>query len=93
MSNMKTFSIIISGKVQGVFYRQSTKEKAVQLGIKGKVMNLDDGNVQVIATGDEEKLEQLIAWCRQGPPRAVIENIDVKEVPLEAFEGFRVSGQ
>jgi len=66
---LQTIEINVSGRVQGVFYRQSTKEKAVELGIKGKVMNLDNGNVKIIATGTKEQLNKLIDWCKTGPPK------------------------
>ena len=83
-----TYSITVSGKVQGVFYRQSTKEKAITLDISGSVMNKKNGDVEIIATGLKEQLDQLVSWCRQGPPKAVVENIIVKELPLESFERF-----
>ena len=87
---MKTVSITVSGKVQGVFYRQSTKEKAEELGITGKVMNLENGDVQVIASGQEEKINQLIEWCRKGPSRALVYGIEIKELPPEDFSYFKI---
>jgi acylphosphatase len=87
---LKTVSIIVTGKVQGVFYRQSTKEKAIALDIKGEVMNMQDETVCIIATGNSNEVEQLIEWCRQGPPRAIVTNIMIKEIPLEIFEKFSV---
>lgn len=83
-----TYSITVSGKVQGVFYRQSTKEKALTLDITGSVMNKKNGDVEIIATGSKEKLDELVDWCRQGPPKAVVKNIIVKELPLQTFERF-----
>jgi acylphosphatase len=83
-----TYSITVSGKVQGVFYRQSTKEKAITLSITGSVMNKKNGDVEIIATGSKEKLDELIDWCRQGPPKAVVKNVIVKELPLQSFERF-----
>lgn len=83
-----TYSITVSGKVQGVFYRQSTKEKATSLAITGTVMNKKNGDVEIIATGLKEKLDELVDWCRQGPPKAVVKNIIVKELPLQSFERF-----
>ena len=87
---MKTLDIRVSGRVQGVFYRQTTREKAGELGLKGKVMNLDDGKVRVIVTGEEEKLLQLVEWCKKGPPKAMVTNIQVSEIPLQTFESFKV---
>ncbi len=86
----QTISILVTGKVQGVFYRQSTKEKAVALGLTGKVMNLHDGKVQIIATGSSESLDLLIAWCKQGPPKAIVKLVAVKTVPLQVFEKFTI---
>ena len=83
-----TVSIFVTGKVQGVYYRQSAREKALALGIKGKVMNLSDGNVQIIATGTKEKIDELLRWCKEGPPNAVVSNIIVEEMPLQEFSHF-----
>ena len=82
---MKHFNIIISGKVQGVFYRQSTLEIANQLGIKGFVRNESNGNVFIEAEGTDEQLSKLIEWCKKGPPQA-----DVLEVKFlsGAFKNF-----
>jgi acylphosphatase len=87
---IKTISITVTGKVQGVYYRQRTTEQASLLQITGTVRNLPDGNVQVIATGAPVQLEQLIAWCRQGPPRAQVTGISVSNLPTEHFEDFRI---
>ncbi|MBL7746807.1 MAG: acylphosphatase [Chitinophagaceae bacterium] len=84
----QTISIIVSGKVQGVFYRQSTKEKALELGITGYVKNLPDGSVYVIATGTDEQLAALKTWCKKGPPRAIVDTIITEELPLHKFIEF-----
>lgn len=83
-----TIRLIVEGKVQGVFYRQSTREKAISIGIKGTVKNLSDGNVEIIATGTAEQLEQLIQWCNQGPPRAVVTKVSSTPLPLQPFTDF-----
>jgi acylphosphatase len=59
---LQTISIIVKGKVQGVYYRQTTQEKAAALGITGMVRNLPDRNVQITATGTKEQLEKLVTW-------------------------------
>lgn len=87
---LKTVSIIVTGKVQGVFYRQSTKEKATALDIKGEVKNLQDETVCIIASGTAEQLKQLIEWCRQGPPRAKVTNVLVEEMNLKSFDTFSI---
>jgi len=86
----QTISIIVEGKVQGVFFRQSTAKKAIELGITGEVSNLPDGSVAIIATGTEEKLEELTAWCRQGPSKAIVTAIVKKELPLRSFRDFSI---
>jgi len=86
----KTISIIISGKVQGVFYRQSTKAKASELGITGYVKNLPDGSVYVIATANAEQLAALMTWCKTGPPRAMVDTITTEELPLHPFTEFTI---
>jgi len=86
----QTISITVSGKVQGVFYRQSTNEKANGLGITGTVENLKNGDVYIIASGQREKLDKLIAWCYKGPRRAAVSKVEVKELPLQLFEQFTI---
>lgn len=85
---MKTLSIIVTGKVQGVWYRQGTREKAISLGITGVVRNEPDGSVFIVATGTDAQLEDFISWCRQGPPRAQVNNLEVKDLPLQKFDKF-----
>lgn len=86
-----TYSIIITGKVQGVFYRQSAKEKATALAITGTVKNNDDDSVGIVATGTKEQLDQFVEWCKEGPPKAQVEHIQVKEVPLQDFRNFTIT--
>ncbi len=87
---LQTISIIVSGNVQGVFYRQSAREKALAIGVKGKVMNLSNGDVQIIATGTKEHLEKLVAWCRQGQQKAKVSNVTSHELPLQQFDSFYI---
>ena len=72
---MKHLSINVIGKVQGVYYRASTKQKADVLGLKGTVMNLPDGSVQIEVVGEEAEINQLIEWCHDGPERAEVEKV------------------
>jgi acylphosphatase len=87
---MKTIRLTIKGKVQGVFYRATAKDIADQLGIKGWVRNLPNNNVEITATAAEELLQEFIAWCKQGPPRAKVDGVIVEELNLEEFNGFRI---
>ena len=89
---MKTIQIIISGKVQGVWYRKSTKTKADELGVFGTVENLLTGQVKVIAQGDQKKLDQLVAWTKEGPKFAEVDNVKINTVlkPL-CYENFEIA--
>ena len=87
---MQTIRIKVEGRVQGVFFRQSTQEKANQLGIKGTVKNCDDDSVEVIATGTKEQLDKLVAWCRKGPPKANVINVTTQELSLQTFYNFSI---
>ena len=88
---METIRLIISGKVQGVYFRQSTKEVASQFGITGTVKNLVDGRVEVIASGNSQELKLLADWCRQGPPRARVDTVESTILPVQEFPDFRIS--
>ncbi len=87
---MQTIRLIIKGKVQGVYYRQSTREKAQQLGITGTVKNLADETVEILACGTPEQLQQLKEWCRQGPTRALVTDVLEEVLPHQEFYGFRI---
>jgi acylphosphatase len=86
----QTIAITVSGKVQGVYYRQYTKEKANELGLTGQVKNQRDGTVHIIATGTKEQLDKLIECCKKGPPRAEVAGVEISEMPLTHFEHFRI---
>lgn len=85
-----TISITITGKVQGVYFRQSAKEKALELGLSGQAKNLRDGNVHIIATGTQEQLADFTDWCKKGPPRAVVAGVEITELPLKLFDHFTI---
>jgi acylphosphatase len=87
----KTVSIIVTGKVQGVFFRQSTREIATILGINGEVKNMPDESVHIIATGSADQIEQFLQWCRQGPPKAKVSDVTVEEMPLKSFDKFAIA--
>lgn len=69
--------LIATGRVQGIFYRSNTKKHADHLGLTGFVKNLPDGTVEIVAEGSEEKLKELLKWCRHGPMLAHVDDIDV----------------
>jgi len=85
---LKTVTIEVFGKVQGVYYRQSAQKKAIELGLTGKVRNRTEGTVFIHATGDEEDVMAFVSWCKDGPMLAHVDKVDVIEIPLTIFNGF-----
>ncbi len=81
----------VHGRVQGVFYRQSTRDKARVLGLTGWVRNEDDGTVVVEAFGHRSRLESLIAWCHEGPPSAKVSSVEIQWLEnADSPDGFHV---
>lgn len=87
---MKTIRLTIKGRVQGVFYRATAKDVAELIGVKGWVRNLPDRNVEITVTASEDILQKFIDWCKQGPPKATVDEVIVEDLPLEEFKGFRI---
>jgi len=88
---MKNVHVKISGRVQGVFFRVSTKEKAEQLRIKGWVRNTKDGCVEAVFEGEDHLVDQMIEWCFRGPPQSKVENVEVNEQnPTDSFVNFSI---
>ncbi|HEX4384916.1 MAG TPA: acylphosphatase [Myxococcales bacterium] len=84
--------ITVTGRVQGVFYRASARDEGERLGLHGEVRNLPDGSVELVAEGERAVLEELIAWCRRGPPLAQVEEVQVRWLPATGgLSGFRVT--
>ncbi|HYI41017.1 MAG TPA: acylphosphatase [Allosphingosinicella sp.] len=82
----------IYGRVQGVFFRGWTKDKALVLGVRGWVRNRHDGSVELVASGEEKAVEALVAACRTDPPAAQVERVEVEVVDRdEAIAGFKVT--
>lgn len=88
---MKKVRAIVSGRVQGVWYRAHTREKAVELGVVGFVRNLPDGTVEIVAQGDGVQVDGLMDWARLGPPMAEVTEVRVRGVAEdEEFGSFEV---
>ena len=83
--------VFVSGKVQGVFYRDSTRQQADVLKLRGAVRNLRDGRVEVQVAGDEESVASLIKWLKTGPKFAKVSNIEVIDMPPESIARFHDS--
>lgn len=88
---IKHFSIRVSGKVQGVFFRASTKEKGLELSLKGFVRNEPDGSVYIEAEGEENNLTLFKEWCAHGPCHARVDHIDTKEAAPKGFNDFSIT--
>ena len=79
----------VKGRVQGVFYRASTRSVAESLGLTGHALNLPNGDVEVLACGDRDALDQLAEWLADGPPHARVDDVTVRDVDREPPAGFR----
>jgi len=77
MADRARVHLLVKGRVQGVFFRQSTVDEAERLGVAGWVRNLPDGRVEVLAEGGRDALEGLVRFCHRGPPAARVEGVEV----------------
>jgi acylphosphatase len=84
--------VIVHGRVQGVFFRDSVRRLAEQHGVHGFVRNTHDGTVEAVVEGDADAVERVVAFCRRGPRGAEVEGVDVQEEAPEGLTGFRVTG-
>ena len=87
---MPTIHILIKGRVQGVFYRATARDMAESFGLTGWIKNTKEGDVEAVASGSEEQLQQFVEWCKAGPPQAIVTNVAVNKIEDEAFEKFRI---
>ncbi|MCY1519409.1 Acylphosphatase [compost metagenome] len=90
MNQIKHLEITVTGKVQGVFFRASTKAVADQIGIRGRVKNQKDGSVYIEAEGDEASLVAFIDWCHEGPEKAKVEKVITREGEIKSYRNFEV---
>ena len=92
MANLARAQVLISGRVQGVFYRAYTRDQAVARGLTGWVRNLPDGRVAAVFEGNREKIDSMLAWCREGPPYAYVDEVLVDWQPHQGeFQDFRIT--
>ena len=82
--------LIVSGRVQGVWFRAGTREQALELGLCGWAKNCSDGTVEIHAEGDKKTLEQFITWCRKGPPAARVSALEVEWVVSQSLTTFKI---
>jgi acylphosphatase len=81
---------VVSGLVQGVFFRDTCRREAAAAGVAGWVRNLPDGRVEAVFEGPPEAVDRMVAWCRRGPSHAVVENVEVRDETVEGLSGFWV---
>jgi len=86
----KAYYFRVTGRVQGVSYRYFASKMAAELGIKGWIRNLPDGSVEGVAEGEEDVLKRFLSWCKEGPPLANVEEIEIKPVSIEGYKEFSI---
>jgi acylphosphatase len=80
---VKRVRVLVSGRVQGVFFRQTCARLAREAGLGGSIRNRDDGRVEAVFEGDDGAVDRLVAWCREGPDHARVEDVEVtSETPI-----------
>jgi acylphosphatase len=88
---MKRAHVVVQGRVQGVYYRASARDHARRLNLSGWARNCPDGSVELVLEGERMPIEQFIAWCRKGPPAAVVTQVEVEwQTATGEFVGFAV---
>jgi len=91
MTNQQTLAcrrFIVTGRVQGVFFRASTRDVAVELSLTGYAKNMPDGSVEVLSCGSIDALGKLAAWLQEGPRMAIVNNVDEESLPYREFDRF-----
>lgn len=82
--------VFVSGEVQGVFYRATTRERATEAGVDGWVKNLADGRVEAVFEGPEDAVEEMVQWCHQGSDRARVDDVEVSYEEPEGLDSFEI---
>ncbi len=90
MSERTRARVFVSGKVQGVYYRATTREQATDRGVDGWVRNLRDGRVEAVFEGPEADVEAMVEWCHEGSPAARVDDVEVEYGDPEGFDGFEI---
>jgi acylphosphatase len=86
---MKTLRIYISGTVQGVMFRKYLEDQANAIGVRGFVRNMNDGRVEVVAEGIDEKVLAMLEVCKKGTQHTMVRNVEIQEIKNQGFEGFK----
>ena len=90
MANEERARVLVSGRVQGVSFRDATRSQAEQLGLSGWVRNTQDGQVEAVFEGVPETVQQMIEWCKSGPSSADVDDVSVENEQPENLSGFEV---
>jgi acylphosphatase len=88
---MRRVRVLVSGRVQGVFFRASCAERAEELGLSGWIRNVAGGDVEAVFEGTGSAVEQMVRWCREGPPLARVGRIEVVDETPTGESGFRIT--
>jgi acylphosphatase len=88
---MRRVRVHLSGRVQGVFFRASCAERAEELGLAGWIRNVAGGGVEAVFEGTESAVEQMVGWCREGPPLARVDRFDIVDEAPTGGSGFRIT--
>jgi len=88
--SFETRLFMVQGRVQGVWFRDSTRREAERLGITGHAKNCLDGSVEILASGTVEALDELATWLGQGPPLAAVRSVDARRLEYQELRGFRI---
>jgi acylphosphatase len=92
LASKRRVRIFVSGRVQGVSFRASARERALALGLDGEARNLADGRVELHAEGTPNAIDAFLAWCASGPPGARVDDVGVEDQePVEGPAGFRIT--
>jgi len=86
----KRVHVYVSGRVQGVFFRATTRDTAQERGVDGWVKNLDDGRVEAVFEGDPETVDAMVDFCHEGSEMATVSDVDITEEPPEGLDGFKI---
>ena len=88
---MRRVRVRLAGRVQGVFFRASCAERADDLGLRGWIRNVPGGDVEAVFEGTESAVAQMVSWCREGPPLARVERVDVADEAPAGDSGFHIA--
>lgn len=86
---MQSKHIVVHGQVQGVFFRQSAQDAAGEYGVAGWVRNRDDGAVEMVVEGEDDAVERMVAWAREGSPQAEVRDVEVTDTEPQGLRSFR----